>query len=46
MLLRLIDSNRLVKYRRTAHAERINNNRNIVTMYPGDLFMAHTPVRK
>ena len=31
--------------RRTAHAENINNSRNIVTMYPGDIFLVRTAVQ-
>ena len=52
--LRLIDSNRyfastilkiLVDDQRNIHAERINTNRNIVTILPGDLVMARTTVQ-
>ena len=52
--LRLTDSNRhftsailkiLVEYRQTSHAERVNNNRNIVTMHPGDISMARTAIQ-
>ena len=52
--LRLTDSNRyfacsilktLVEDRLSVHAERINTNRNIVTMLPGDLVMDRTTVQ-
>ena len=35
----------LIEDRRTAHAERINNNRNIVVLQPGDIVMARTSVQ-
>ena len=53
--LRLIDSNRyfastilkiLVEDQRNIHVERINTNRNIVTILPGDLVMARTTESK
>ena len=34
----------LIEDRRTAHAERINNNRNIVVLEPGDIVMARTAI--
>ena len=52
--LRLTDSSRhfsssilkiLIEDRRTAHAERINNNRNIVLLQPDDIVMARTSVQ-
>ena len=52
--LRLTDSNChfasailkiLVEDRRTAHAERVNNNRNIVTVHPVDIVMARTAIQ-
>ena len=52
--LRLTDSNChfatvilkiLIEDRRTTHAERINNGRNILTIHPGDIVMAHTAVQ-
>ena len=52
--LRLTDFNRhfafailkiLVEDRRTAHAERVNNNRNIVTMHPSDIVIACTAIQ-
>ena len=52
--LRLVDTNRhfatvifkiLIEDRRDTHAERINNNRNIVLMRPGDIVMARTAVQ-
>ena len=52
--LRHIDSNHhfasailkiLVEDRRTAHTERINYSRNIVTMYPGDIIIARTAIQ-
>ena len=52
--LRLIDFNRyfastilkiLVDDRRTVHAKRINNYRNIVTIHPGDLVIVRTAVQ-
>ena len=51
---RLIDSNRyfipaiseiLVDVRRTVHAERINNNRNIVPIHPSDVVIARTKLQ-
>ena len=51
--LRLTDSNRrfssailkiLIEDRRDAHAERVNNNKNIVTLVVGDIVMARTAV--
>ena len=53
--LRLTDSNRyyttsilkiLIEFRRTAHAERINNSENIVTIHPGDIIIAHTAIQR
>ena len=53
--MRLTDSNRhfastvlkiLVEDRRTAHAERVNNNNNIVMMHPGDICMARTAIQR
>ena len=52
--LRLTDTNRhfatailkiLIEDRRDTHAELINHSRNIVSMQPGDLFMARTAVQ-
>ena len=52
--LRLTDSNRyftsiilkiFIEDRRTIHTERINNNRNSVTMLPSDIVMARTTVQ-
>ena len=52
--LKLTDSSRhlsssilkiLIEYRRTAHVERINNNRNVVVLKPGDIVMACTATR-
>ena len=52
--LRLNDSNRhfttsilkiLIEDRRTTNTERITNSRNIFTMHPGDIVMAHTAVQ-
>ena len=35
----------LIEDRRTAHAERINNNRNIFVLEPCDIFMARTAIQ-
>ena len=52
--LRLTDSNshfdsaifeNLIENRRAAHAERINNSRNIVTIHPSDIVMARTAIQ-
>ena len=52
--LKLTDSSRhfsssilkiLIEDRRTAHAERINNNRNIIVLEPGDIVMARTAIQ-
>jgi len=52
--LKLTDSSRhfsssilkiLIEDRGTAHAERINNNRNIVVLEPGDIVMARTAIQ-
>ena len=52
--LKQIDSSRhlsssilkiLIEDRRTAHAECINNNRNVVVLEPGDIFMARTAIQ-
>ena len=52
--LRLTDSNRhfattilkiLIEDRRTAHAERVNDSRNIFMMHPGDIVMARAAVQ-
>ena len=52
--LKLTDSSRhfsssilkiLIEDRRTAHAERINNNRNVVVLEPGDIVMARTAIQ-
>ena len=52
--LKLTDSSRhfsssilkiLIEDRRIAHAERINNNRNIIVLEPGDIVMARTTIQ-
>ena len=35
----------LIEDRRTAHAERINNNRNVVVLEPGGIVMARTVIQ-
>ena len=35
----------LVEDRKATHAERIKNSRNIVTMHPGDIFIARTTIK-